>query len=118
MHLYASRLAINLGYVLELGQVKIAIEFPIDSSEQVEIEGRCHADFIVVGFQQLLVRLLQICAQKKGVSGLKNAANFRQKFYSRSAIKIANRAPEKQDEETLIALPVCSDLQQAIKILA
>src|ERR1700686_1754267 len=118
MHFDAAGLSIDLGGVLKLAQIKIAIEFAIDTSEQVEIESCGHSNFIVVGFQQLLGGLFQVRSKQQRISGLKNVANFRQKLYSCGAIKITNRASKKHDEEMLIALAMRRHLQQSVQVLA
>jgi hypothetical protein len=66
----------------------------------------------------LCAGFFQVRSKKQRVSGLKNAPNLRQEFYSGGTIEIPNRAPQKQHEEMLAALPVRCHLQQPIKVFA
>jgi hypothetical protein len=44
----------------ELEQIKVGAEFAIGSSEQVEIKHSGHAEFVVVGYEQLCAGFFQV----------------------------------------------------------
>ena len=79
MHLNAASFVIDSGDVLKLCEIEVGIEFAIDASQQIQVEGRGHSQFVVVGRQQLSGGFLQIGSEQKRVAGLKNAANFGKK---------------------------------------
>src|SRR5258706_3687779 len=97
-------------------KIKIRIKLAIDTGEQIEIERGRHADRIVVRRDQLRQRLLQVCPQQQGVSGVKDPAHFSQKAFTRIAIEISDRAPKKQDEQMLVVSAPRGGRQQAVKV--
>src|SRR6202051_3596657 len=118
MHFDAPGFAVDPGGVDELAQIKIRIKFTIDAGQQVEIKSRGHSQLVIVRLEQLCAGFFQIRSEKQRVSGLENAPNLRQEFYSGGTIEIPDRAPQTQHEEMLVALPGSCHLQQAIEILA
>jgi len=118
MHFDAAGVVVDAGDMSELAQVEIGIEFAIDAGEQVEIESGGHPQFVIVCPEQLGDWFFQIGAQKEGVTRAQSTPNLGQEFNAGMAIKIPNRASQKQHEEMLPALPASGHLQQAIQIFA
>src|ERR1700691_2992141 len=60
MHLDAASLMIDSGHMLKLREIEIGIQFAIDASQQIQVEGCGYSQFVVVGRQQLNAGFLQI----------------------------------------------------------
>jgi hypothetical protein len=52
MHFDTPSFVVDPGYVDELAQVKVGVEFAIDAGQQVEIKSSSHSQFVVVGPEQ------------------------------------------------------------------
>src|SRR5208283_4392802 len=118
MHLDAPRVVIDPGYVGKLVQVKVGLEFAIDSGKQVQVESSRHPEFVIVGLEQLGAGLLQVGSEKKRIAGLENSPHFGQELHTRTTIKVSNCAPEEQHEQALAFLAIRRHVQQAIEIFA
>ena len=73
VHFYTAFVLVEADRVLELRQVKISVQFAIDASQQIQIEGCGDAQRIVVGIEQLGNRLLQVGPQQQRVAGLQDS---------------------------------------------
>ena len=49
MHLDAAILVIDFRHVLKLCEIEVGVEFAIDASQQIQVEGGGHSQFVVVG---------------------------------------------------------------------
>jgi len=65
MHFDAALLFIDPGFMRELTQVEVRIEFAIDAGQKIQVESGCDTKFIVVCREQLVGWFLKIRAQKK-----------------------------------------------------
>ena len=61
------------GAVLEGVEIEVAAELAVDPHEQVLVERRGHAERIVVGEQQLALRLDEIRAEQQQIAGRERA---------------------------------------------
>src|SRR5208282_3404620 len=118
MHLHTAGFVIKSGHMLKLREIKIGIEFAIDASQQVQVEGGGYSQFVVVRRQQLNAGFFEVGSEKKRVSGLKNAAHFCQKLNASRAIEVSDRASEEQHEKMLAGRAVRSHFEQSVKIFA
>jgi len=75
-----------------LEQIKVGAEFAIGSSEQVEIKHSGHAEFVVVGYEQLRAGFFQVRSLEESVARLKNASDCSQKLRSYWTVEVPNRA--------------------------
>ena len=60
MHFDTPSFAIDPGNMLELVKSKISSEFPVDTGQDIQIERRGDAKFIVICREQLRVRFFQV----------------------------------------------------------
>ncbi len=101
VHFNATSLVINSCDVLELRQIEVSVQFAIDASQQVQIEGGGHAKFVVVRRQQLNTGFLQVGSEQQRISGLKNTSNFAEKLDTRRSVEVADGAAEEQYKKML-----------------
>ena len=97
MHLDPASLFIQKRAVLELGQIEVTAELAIDPGQQIQIEGRSHAEGVVIGRFDDPFRLLQIRPQQHRISSDQNPPDIAKHFCGRVEIEIANARSEKQD---------------------
>src|SRR5205807_8324209 len=74
VHVDSAPLRVVEGDVSEGGQVEIGMKLSVDAREEVQVEGSCDAERIVVcGFENRGV-FLQVCAEQKRVARAAHAA--------------------------------------------
>ena len=74
MHFDAARLGVEARFVSEVRQYEVATEFPVDASQQVQIEGGRNAQAVVIGVEHLRDWFDEVGAEQERVTGLQNAA--------------------------------------------
>src|SRR5260370_13432578 len=116
MHFDTPSFAIDPGNMLELVKSKISSEFPVDTGQDIQIERRGDAKFIVRGREQLRVRFFQVRSEEHGGSRHKNTAHFLQETHSRWTIEVSDGAAQEKDQKMLSPPPVSRDFQQSIQI--
>ena len=118
MHFNPPFFVIEVRDMLELLQIKVGVEFAIDASQQVQVEGRCNAQWIVVGRNQLSDRFFQIRAQQQGITGLQNRTYVSKKLVACGAVKVSDRTPQEKDQDVLAGDSLCRDLAKALQVVA
>src|SRR5258708_23925077 len=116
MHFDTPSFAIDPGNMLELVKSKISSEFPVDTGQDIQIERRGDAKFIVIGREQLRVRFFQGRSEQHGVSRHKNTAHFLQEMHSRWTIEVSDGAAQETDQKLLSPPPASGDCQQASQL--
>jgi hypothetical protein len=92
VHFNAAGFRIDFGQMGKLAEIKVGIELAIDAGQNIAIECRRYADFVVVSPDELLCGLLEVGSEKKRIAGRKNAPDFGSEFYSGGAVKVSDRA--------------------------
>src|ERR1043165_2828658 len=92
--LHSRTLRIPLGYVTERIQVKVAVEFTVDSSQDVLIELLGYALCVIVGRNQNLWRLHHVSAQQQSIARAKLIADFAEQRNCLVPIEITNAGTE------------------------
>ena len=82
----------------EGAQVEVRAQLAVDARELVEVEGRGHAQRVVVGRFQHAARLPQVSAQEQGVSGREHAAQGAQEGARLFGVEVADVRAEKERE--------------------
>src|SRR3984893_18836903 len=118
MHFDTPSLAIDARSMLELVKSKISTEFPVYPGQDVQIEGRGDAKFIVIGREQLRVRFFQFCSEQHCVSRQENMAHLLQETHSRWTIEVSDGAAQEKNQKMLSPPPLRRDFQQSIQIFA
>src|SRR6267143_2644266 len=116
MHFDTPSFAIDPGNMLELVKSKISSELPVYTGQDIQIERRGDAKFIVICREQLGVRFFQVRSQQHCVSRHKNMAHFLQETHSRWTIEVSDGAAQEKDQKMLSPPPVSRDFQQSIQI--
>src|ERR1700730_9474330 len=116
MHFDTPSFAIDPGNMLELVKSKISSQFPVYTGQDIQIERRGDAKFIVICREQLRVRFFQVRSEQHGVSRHKNVAHFLQETLSRWTIEVSDGATQEKDQKMLFPPPVSRDFQQSIQI--
>src|ERR1017187_10350931 len=65
VHLDTAGRLVESGDMLELAKIEVGVQFPVDPSQQVQVERRGHAQRIVVSFQHARQRLQKIGAEQQ-----------------------------------------------------
>src|ERR1035441_4550603 len=117
VHLDTAGRLVEPGDMLELAKIEVAVQFPVDPPQQVQVERRRHAQRIVVSFQHPLERLQKIGAEQQPVASRENAAHLAQKTSVRPGIEIADRAAQEQYQQVYPIGPQRGDLAQAVQVL-
>src|SRR5262249_15653219 len=92
--------------MFEVPQDKVSPEFPIDPTEQIQIEGGSDSRRIIIAQHHVCDGFHDVSPQEKGVARLQMPAEVLQKMLCRRPFKISDTASEEQDQERLIALAV------------
>src|SRR5579871_1381643 len=111
MHLDAPRLRIEPRHVLELRQHKIAVQLAINPRQEIQVKRRSNAQRIIVSFDDLRNRLLQIRSQQQAIIRLQNVPNFPKKIYIGGMAEVSDRAAEKQQKDALTLAPSRGNFQ-------
>src|SRR5205823_7415812 len=82
----------------EVFESKIAAELAVDSHEQVAVEGGGDAERIVVGEQQIALRLDEVSADEQRIAAHERRADGPQEGIGAGRIEVADVRPEKQRE--------------------
>ena len=98
MHLDAGFLSVPDRAMREAVHVEIAAQFPVHPHEQVAIERGGHAQRVVVGQQQLGLRLHEIGAEQQRVAGSEDRADAAQKRVGARRIEVADVRSEEHHE--------------------
>src|ERR1044072_3108537 len=96
VHFYPSELLVIDGSMRELLYVELASKLAVDPHEQVQVEGRSHAERVIVSRQQYVSRFLQVGPNQQNVCGPQHPANFFEEFARLFRVEIADVRPKKQ----------------------
>src|SRR5579864_6042109 len=99
-------------------QVEVGVELAVDARKQVQVEGRSHAERIVVRQDQLRGGLLEIAAQQERVTGLQDSSHLAEKLDAGRTVEIADCAAEEKDEEMLAVLASGSHFEEPVEVFA
>src|ERR1700740_1476199 len=104
--------------MLELPDIEICFELPVDAHEQITIECRGHAQLVVVGRNKRLYRLLQVCAEEQRIALPEYASQAPQKLKARVPIEVADGAAQKQHQQMFPLFSPGCYFEQTVQLLA
>src|SRR5688572_16363098 len=116
MHLYALLLLTPANFGFEGANIEIRAELPIHACEKIAIERRCDSRRIVVSLEHHRDGLDQIRADQQTVVGTHRRAHILQEIQRAWLIKVADRAPEEEQEHAPVRLPLEKHPLQAFDV--
>src|ERR1700682_3060528 len=105
VHFNPPFLRVPTRFMPEAAQIKISAQFPVHPPQQIQIKRRRSSRRIVVCQQLCLNRLLQVGSQQQRIAATENLPHSSQKFVSRVAIEVPNRAAQKQHQQVPFLAP-------------
>src|SRR5262245_56189773 len=84
--------------MLERADLEIAAQLAIDADEEIPVEGRGHPERIVVGQQELALRLDEVRADEERVARRQHGANLPEKLVGAGPIEVPDVRAEEQHE--------------------
>src|SRR5262245_25516470 len=102
----------------EIGEIEIGIELAIDAGQEIQVESGSHASGAVIGLQPVRHRLFQVRSEQERVARLQDTTHLCQKSFCGGAIKVADGAAEKQNEQMFLLTTPGSHFQEAVEISA
>src|SRR5438034_537461 len=93
-------------------QVKVRAELSVDADQQVPVERRRDAEWVVVRGDELVSRFHQIGADEQRVAGGERAANAAEEGVGAGWIEISDVRSEKQHERSADRTLFACDLRQ------
>src|SRR3974390_1888147 len=118
MHFDALCLAVVNRLMLKPAQIKIRAELPVDPRQQIAVERRRHSQGIVVRSNERSNRFHEVRPEQQRITLPQNASHSLQKFNARVAIKVADRAPQKEHQQAFAFFSARRDFEQAIEVFA
>ena len=90
--------------MLESGQIEVGVEFTVDACQNVQIECRGHAQWIVIGENHPGYGLFQIGAKQQSIAWDELLPDFPEELGARLTIEITDGAAEEKDQRLLARL--------------
>ena len=88
--------------MIERGEVEVAAELVVDPHEKVLVERGGHAERIVVGEQQVALRLDEVGAEQEKVARGERRADAIEELRGRWRIEVADVRAEQQDQHRAV----------------
>ena len=85
--------------MLEGREIEVRTEFAVDPQQQVLVEGGREAERVVVGEEQIPLRLDEVGAEQEGIPGAQRVADFLQKTFRRRRIEVAYVGTQEEDQD-------------------